>query len=109
MGGAFAAVVAQELKRTGEPQPALQLLIYPCVDLASETQSMTTYANAYPLSRGLMEWFAAQYLGPDGDPTDPRASPIRAEDLVGPRARRRGHGRLRSPGRPGRGLRQAVA
>ncbi len=83
MGGAFAAVVAQELKRAGEPQPALQLLIYPCVDLASETQSMTTYANAYPLSRGLMEWFAAQYLGPDGDPADPRASPIRAEDLSG--------------------------
>jgi acetyl esterase/lipase len=30
-----------------------------------------------------MEWFAAQYLGQDGDPTDPRASPIRAEDLTG--------------------------
>jgi acetyl esterase len=83
MGGALAAVVAQELKRAGEPQPALQLLIYPCVDLASETPSMTTYANAYPLSRALMEWFAAQYLGPDGDPADPRASPIRAEDLSG--------------------------
>jgi acetyl esterase/lipase len=83
MGGAFAAAVAQELKRVGEPQPALQLLVCPCVDLASETPSMTIYANAYPLSRGLMDWFAAQYLGPDGDPTDPRASPIRAEDLTG--------------------------
>jgi len=83
MGGAFAAAVAQDLKRTGEPQPVLQLLIYPAVDLASETQSMSIYANAYPLSRGLMDWFAAQYLGPDGDPTDPRASPIRAEDLSG--------------------------
>jgi acetyl esterase len=83
MGGAFAAAIAQELKHAGEAQPVLQLLVYPCVDLASETQSMTTYANAYPLSRGLMEWFAAQYLGPDGDPTDPRASPIRAEDLTG--------------------------
>ena len=83
MGGNFAAAIAQTLKHAGEPQPALQLLIYPCVDLASETPSMTTYANAYPLSRGLMEWFAAQYLGPDGDPTDPRASPIRAEDLSG--------------------------
>jgi acetyl esterase/lipase len=83
MGGNLAAAIAQELKRAGEPQPVLQLLIYPCVDLASETQSMTTYANAFPLSRGLMEWFAAQYLGPDGDPTDPRASPIRAESLEG--------------------------
>ena len=83
MGGNFAAAIAQDLKRAGEPQPVLQLLIYPAVDLASETQSMTTYANAYPLSRGLMDWFAAQYLGPDGDPTDPRASPLRAEDLTG--------------------------
>jgi acetyl esterase/lipase len=83
MGGAFAAAIAQDLKRAGEPQPVLQLLIYPAVDLASETQSMSIYANAYPLSRGLMDWFAAQYLGPDGDPTDPRASPIRAEDLSG--------------------------
>lgn len=43
MGGNFSAVVAQELKRAGEPQPVLQLLIYPAVDMASETQSMTTY------------------------------------------------------------------
>jgi len=83
MGGAFAAVIAQDLKRAGEPQPVLQLLIYPAVDLASETQSMTTYANAYPLSRGLMDWFAAQYLGAGGDPTDPRASPLCAQDLSG--------------------------
>ena len=83
MGGNFAAAIALDLKRAGEPQPVLQLLIYPAVDLASETQSMSTYANAYPLSRGLMDWFAAQYLGPDGDPTDPRASPLCAEDLSG--------------------------
>ena len=83
MGGNFAAAVTQELKRLGEPQPVLQLLIYPAVDLASETQSMTTYATAYPLSRAMMEWFAAHYLGPDGDPNDPRASPIRGADLSG--------------------------
>jgi acetyl esterase/lipase len=83
MGGNFAAAIAQDLKHAGEPQPTLQLLIYPAVDLASDTQSMSTYANAYPLSRALMEWFAAHYLGPDGDPTDPRASPIRGADLSG--------------------------
>jgi acetyl esterase/lipase len=83
MGGNFAAAIAQDLRRAGEPQPVLQLLIYPAVDLASETQSMSTYAGAYPLSRGLMDWFAAQYLGPDGDPTDPRASPLCAADLSG--------------------------
>lgn len=83
MGANFAAVIAQEMKRAGEPQPSLQLLIYPAVDVASETQSMTTYADAYPLSRPTMEWFMGHYLGPDADPADPRVSPLRAEDLTG--------------------------
>ncbi|MFZ5668130.1 MAG: alpha/beta hydrolase [Pseudomonadota bacterium] len=83
MGGNFAAVVAQEMKRAGEPQPALQLLIYPAVDVASETQSMTTYADAYPLSRDTMNWFMGHYMGPDADPADPRLSPIKTEDLTG--------------------------
>lgn len=83
MGGNFAAVIAQEMKRAGEPQPAMQLLIYPAVDVASETQSMETYADAYPLSRPVMEWFVGHYLGPDADPADPRISPIRTEDLTG--------------------------
>ena len=83
MGGNFAAVLCQELKRTGEPQPAFQLLIYPAVDVASETQSMTTYADAYPLNRATMEWFMGHYMGADVDPADPRLSPIKAEDVSG--------------------------
>jgi len=83
IGGSFAAVIAQDLKRSGEAQPALQLLIYPCVDLASETASMTTYAEAFPLSRGAIDWFTGHYLGSEATPTDPRLSPIRARDLSG--------------------------
>jgi acetyl esterase/lipase len=83
MGGNFTAVLCQALKRSGEPQPAMQLLIYPAVDVASETQSMTTYADAYPLSRPTMEWFMGHYLGPGDDPADVRLSPIRETDLSG--------------------------
>ena len=83
MGGGFAASICQELKRLGEPQPVLQLLIYPCVDVASEAPSMTTYAEAFPLSRATMDWFASHYMGPDADPADPRLSPSRSEDLSG--------------------------
>lgn len=83
MGGYFAAIVCQEMKRLGEPQPALQLLIYPCVDVASETPSMTTYADAFPLSRATMDWFMGYYMGPGDDPADPRLSPMRREDLSG--------------------------
>ncbi|USQ95152.1 alpha/beta hydrolase [Caulobacter sp. RL271] len=83
MGGNFAAIVAQEMKRTGEPQPAAQILIYPAVDVASETPSMTTYADAYPLTRATMDWFMGHYMGADADPADPRVSPDKTEDLTG--------------------------
>jgi acetyl esterase len=50
---------------------------------ASETQSMTTYADAYPLSRDTMTWFMGHYMGAEADPADPRLSPIKTEDLSG--------------------------
>ncbi len=81
MGGNFAAVIAQEMKRAGEPQPALQLLIYPALDVAGESASMTTYADAYMLSRETMAWFMGHYMRPGDSPTDPRLSPIKAMDL----------------------------
>ncbi|MFI4966174.1 MAG: alpha/beta hydrolase [Caulobacterales bacterium] len=83
MGGNFAAVACQELKRNGEPQPTLQLLIYPCVDVACESASMTTYAEAFPLTRAMMGWFMGHYMGPGDGPADPRLSPLRAADLAG--------------------------
>jgi acetyl esterase/lipase len=83
MGGNFAAVLCQEMKRTGEPQPVLQLLIYPAVDVASDLPSMTTYGDAYPLTRATMEWFMGHYMGPGDSPDDPRLSPVKAADLSG--------------------------
>ena len=83
MGGNFSAIIAQELKRSGEPQPAVQLLIYPAVDVSSETQSMETYADAYPLSRPIMDWFMGHYMGPEVDPADVRLSPLKNPDLSG--------------------------
>lgn len=83
MGGNFAAIVCQQLRKAGEPQPALQLLIYPCVDVACDSASMATYADAFPLSRSLMDWFMAHYMGPKDKPADPRLSPLREKDLKG--------------------------
>jgi acetyl esterase/lipase len=83
MGGGFAAAVCQALKTAGEPQPALQLLIYPWVDVACESGSMTTYGESYPLTRALLDWFAAHYMGPNDHPSDPRLSPLQAKDFTG--------------------------
>ena len=83
MGGSFAAIICQDLKNAGEAQPVLQLMIYPCTDVASETPSMTTYAEAFPLNRAMMNWFMGHYLTPAADPVDPRLSPLREGDLSG--------------------------
>ena len=83
MGATFAAAICQGLKQAGEPQPSLQILAYPMVDLVSETASMTTYADAYPLSRRLIDWTTGFYLKPEDDPGDVRLSPLRAPDLAG--------------------------
>ena len=83
MGGGFAAAICQALKAAGEPQPALQLLIYPWVDVACESGSMTTYGESYPLTRALLDWFAAHYMGPQDHPSDPRLSPLEAKDFAG--------------------------
>jgi acetyl esterase/lipase len=83
MGGNFSAIVCQDLKAAGEPQPVVQLLVYPAVDVASETPSMSLHAETWPLSRDTMDWFMGHYMGPGDDPADPRLSPIRAADLSG--------------------------
>lgn len=83
MGGNFAAVVAQETRPLGEGEPELQLLIYPALDLASESPSMAIYADAWPLSRADMQWFMGHYMRSGDAPGDPRLSPLRATDLSG--------------------------
>ena len=83
MGGNFAAAICQDLKRAGEPQPVLQLLIYPAVDVACARASMTTYAGAFPLSKTLMDWFMGLYRGAGDSALDPRLSPLAAEELSG--------------------------
>lgn len=81
MGGHFAAIIAQELRRT--KPPALQLLIYPAVDFLSETPSMHDFADAWPLTAETVDYFMKQYLPENADPSDPRISPIRTQDLRG--------------------------
>ena len=82
IGGAFAALLCQELKRLGEAQPSLQLLLYPWVDLSSQSKSMTDYADA-TLPGDAEPWAADRFLGPEDDPADPRVSPLKAADLSG--------------------------
>ena len=85
-GGNLAAVVAM-LAREAGPAIDAQILIYPVVDLTLDAPSTTTYECGPLLTKADMDVFRANYLGPDGDPTDPLCSPLLAPDHRGlPRA-----------------------
>ena len=75
-GGNLAAGVALRL-RDGGPLPALQLLLYPLVDMNLEGEGYRTFGEGFLLTTARSRFYVANYLGPDGDPCDPRNSPLR--------------------------------
>ena len=83
MGGNFSAIIAQKMKRDGKTLPALQLLIYPAIDIARDFPSKHAFANTFSLSQDTMDWFMSQYLPPGFDPADLMLSPGQASDLSG--------------------------
>ena len=83
-GGNLAAVVSQLAARDGGPAPALQLLIYPATDMTTRHRSRDLFAEGFLLTDSEMDWFEDNYLGVERThANDPRASPLRAEDLSG--------------------------
>jgi|TARA_R110002020_G_scaffold83397_2_gene207293 acetyl esterase len=82
MGGNFSAIVAQEMKRQDKPMPAVQLLIYPAVDLVEEFPSRKDFGNTFSLSTDTMNWFMEQYLPEGFDMSDRLLSPGQTGDLT---------------------------
>jgi acetyl esterase/lipase len=79
-GGNLAAVATVALRDAGDP-PAGAVLLSPWVDLAARDGSLLTNAAYDWAEPSCFESWARCYLG-DHDPSDPRASPLRA-DLAG--------------------------
>lgn len=83
-GGNLAAVVSQLARNDGGPMPVLQWLLYPRTDFTAQTRSLSLFADGFLLTKRDMDWFEAQYLSGSGvEPTDPRVSPLLAENLSG--------------------------
>jgi acetyl esterase len=78
-GGNLATVVA----RTHAERLAFQLLLYPVTDLSREHASYAAFADGPLLTADHMRWFREHYLSSENDALDPRASPLRADDLTG--------------------------
>jgi acetyl esterase len=82
-GANLAAVVARLTVAEGGPAPAFQALIYPVTDYSSERPSYQTFGEGFFLTRAEMDYFRSHYFADPSERTDPRASPILAEDLTG--------------------------
>ena len=81
-GGNLSAVACQQLRGTDD-LPDLQVLVVPGVDLSRHSASRTTYGNGFFLTDSEMDWYEDHYLGPHTDRSDPRVSPLLADDLSG--------------------------
>jgi acetyl esterase len=83
-GGNLAAVVAQQARDDAVQLPALQLLIYPVTNRSGETRSMRLFGEGYFLRKWDMDFSGDKYLsGAAIERTDPRVSPLLADDLSG--------------------------
>jgi acetyl esterase len=80
-GATLAAVVCQTLTRSREVPLALQFLLCPIMDFGAVTASRRNYAAGYLVDQATLDHDLKHYLGPEGDPTDPRVSPLRAADV----------------------------
>lgn len=76
-GGGLAAAALLALRDRGRPLPSATVLLSAWTDLTAAGQSYATRAAADPLhQRPTILATARVYLGADGDPRDPRASPL---------------------------------
>lgn len=82
-GGKLSAVVAQQTLARGETPPALQVLVYPGLDLENHYASSDRFGVGFGLEQATIDWFMAQYIDDSAKHRDTRVSPLLTEDLSG--------------------------
>ncbi len=75
-GGNLATVAARLSKAAN-----FQLLIYPVCDFSEKRPSYASFREGFLLSETEMDWFRDRYLPGESARSDPRASPLLADDL----------------------------
>jgi acetyl esterase/lipase len=83
IGGGLATTVCRMARDAGGPAIALQLLLCPVVDLSRSSDTRIAFASGYFLSQATIDWTVKHYCAPGTKLTDPRISPLLADDLSG--------------------------
>jgi epsilon-lactone hydrolase len=82
-GGGLVASTLIALRDAGDPMPAAGVMLSALTDLCAAGASYSSRKEADPIhNQALILALARQYLGPDGDPRNPLASPLYG-DLAG--------------------------
>ena len=81
-GGNLAAVLALMSRNGDLPRIAAQCLIYPALDLRAVAASGGATGTMF-MRPQTMDWFTANYLGPEGDADDWCASPLLVPEVSG--------------------------
>lgn len=82
-GANLAAVVAQQARHRGLPDPVAQILSCPALDLRMVLPSIETFAEGFGLELSAMELYRETYIPDPALWTSPLASPLLADDLAG--------------------------
>lgn len=82
-GGNFAAVVSQLTKQRNGPKIKYQVLIYPAIGTRGNSKSIELFSQGYFVEIASLNWIYEQYLPDMSLGSDPRVSPILAEDFSG--------------------------
>jgi acetyl esterase len=81
-GAHLAIGAALAARDSGRAKVRFQLLIYPAIDPACDTDSYRRYGGSGPLTTSDMQWYWQQFAGSWAQPDDPRIAPMKA-DLAG--------------------------
>jgi acetyl esterase len=82
-GGNLTAGLCHRLRDAGEPQPALQVLLYPMTQHRAPFASRTRFAEGAMLTTDMIEWFRGHYLRESEDALHPLVSPLLSADFGG--------------------------
>lgn len=82
VGGSLAAACCIAARDAGRPQPALQLLLYPCTASRQESASHRRLAHGHLLEGETLRWMFGHALRDDSDRDDWRFAPAAAASLA---------------------------
>ena len=77
-GGNMAAAISLMARERNVPLPLHQVLVYPVADTDSDSPSFQENANAKPLNKAMMGWFAKHEFKNPQDAKDPRIELVNA-------------------------------